>query len=223
MKLVYPGIETHIILEQGKPTFLILENAKLFREVVQDIFNQVNGIEGKAVLSDEDEIIPLNKQIDLILDLFSLNCNSHKMLSKLQGELAQVAVGEELYKDTSDLLSKLQMYAGTLADNAKYPLKFNEEMGIVELVKLLNFKFDLQDESILEKIVSYMIVSKEYLKIDTFVFINLQSVITSAELKELFKQIAYEKITILLIESVSRDKIMDEYRIIIDNDLCEIN
>jgi CRISPR-associated protein Csn2 len=223
MKLVYPGIETHIILEQGKPTFLILENAKLFREVVQDIFNQVNGIEGKAVLSDEDEIIPLNKQIDLILDLFSLNCNSHKMLSKLQGELAQVAVGEELYKDTSDLLSKLQMYAGTLADNAKYPLKFNEEMGIVELVKLLNFKFDLQDESILEKIVSYMIVSKEYLKIDTFVFINLQSVITSAELKELFKQIAYEKITILLIESVSRDKIMDECRIIIDNDLCEIN
>lgn len=223
MKLVYPGIETHIILEKGKPTFLILENAKLFREVVQDIFNQVNGIEGKAVLSDEDEIIPLNKQIDLILDLFSLNCNSHKMLSKLQGELAQVAVGEELYKDTSDILSKLQMYAGTLADNAKYPLKFNEEMGIVELVKLLNFKFDLQDESILEKIVSYMIVSKEYLKIDTFVFINLQSVITSAELKELFKQIAYEKITILLIESVSRDKIMDEYRIIIDNDLCEIN
>ena len=131
MKLVYPGIETHIILEQGKPTFLILENAKLFREVVQDIFNQVNGIEGKAVLSDEDEIIPLNKQIDLILDLFSLNCNSHKMLSKLQGELAQVAVGEELYKDTSDILSKLQMYAGTLADNAKYPLKFNEEIGIV--------------------------------------------------------------------------------------------
>lgn len=223
MKLVYPGIETHIILEQGKPTFLILENAKLFREVVQDIFNQVNGIEGKAVLSDEDEIIPLNKQIDLILDLFSLNCNSHKMLSKLQGELAQVAVGEELYKDTSDILSKLQMYAGALADNAKYPLKFNEEMGIVELVKMLNFKFDLQEESILEKVVSYMIVSKEYLKIDTFVFINLQSVITSAELKELFKQIAYEKITILLIESVSRDKIMDEYRIIIDNDLCEIN
>lgn len=223
MKLVYPGIETHIILEQGKPTFLILENAKLFREVVQDIFNQVNGIEGKAVLSDEDEIIPLNKQIDLILDLFSLNCNSHKMLSKLQGELAQIAVGEELYKDTSDILSKLQMYAGALADNAKYPLKFNEEMGIVELVKMLNFKFDLQEESILEKVVSYMIVSKEYLKIDTFVFINLQSVITSAELKELFKQIAYEKITILLIESVSRDKIMDEYRIIIDNDLCEIN
>jgi len=223
MKLVYPGIETHIILEQGKPTFLILENAKLFREVVQDIFNQVNGIEGKAVLSDEDEIIPLNKQIDLILDLFSLNCNSHKMLSKLQGELAQVAVGEELYKDTSDILSKLQMYAGTLADNAKYPLKFNEEMGIVELVKLLNFKFDLQDESILEKIVSYMVVSKEYLKIDTFIFINLQSVITSEELKELFKQIAYEKITILLIESFSRDKIMDENRIVIDNDLCETN
>ena len=223
MKLVYPGIETHIILEQGKPTFIIIENQKLFREVVQDIFNQLNGIEGKSVLSDDDAIVPLNKKIDLILDLFALNCNSHKMLSKLQSELAQIAVGEELYKETSDILSKLQMYAGMLADNAKYPLNFNEELGIEELVKALNFKFDLQDESILEKIVSYMIVSKEYLKIDTFVFINLQSVITSTELKELFKQIAYEKITMLLIESFCRDKITDEYRIVIDNDLCETN
>ena len=54
------------------------------------------------------------------------------------------------------------------------------------------------------------------------VFINLSSVLNSEEINEIIKQLNYQQINILMIESQDKYQLNKTKKIIIDKDLCEI-
>ena len=77
-------------------------------------------------------------------------------------------------------------------------------------------------ESFLEKIVQYLRILSALCRVRVVFFLQLKAFLKEEELRELYKEAAYCKIQLVLIESVMRDKIEMEDICIIDRDMCII-
>ena len=58
MKFVFPEIDFIFDTECDKINTLIIENPVLFRSLLQDITDQLSGLDGKAVLSENSKLFP---------------------------------------------------------------------------------------------------------------------------------------------------------------------
>ena len=67
-----------------------------------------------------------------------------------------------------------------------------------------------------------MRASAQILRKRLFVFVNLKSFLSQGELSKLYEFAFYEKLNLLLIEGISRDKLDGERIVIIDDQLCHI-
>ena len=66
MKFVYSGIDTVFSIEETYANELVIENKRLFREVVEDLSAQVSGFSGKALLSIDNVSVDTQKHIEVI-------------------------------------------------------------------------------------------------------------------------------------------------------------
>ena len=94
MKLVHPDMQMQIILKEGIVHEWILESPALFSRFVGELVVQADGGEGRFVLSEDMEETKLSKVAEVIVNPFSVDINSRKMLSKLYGELEKTACGD---------------------------------------------------------------------------------------------------------------------------------
>ena len=60
------------------------------------------------------------------------------------------------------------------------------------------------------------------LRIKLFVFVNLRSYLTDAQMKALIQEITYQEVQVLFIENQERACLEGGMRYIIDKDRCEI-
>lgn len=73
-----------------------------------------------------------------------------------------------------------------------------------------------------ERILAYMDLSREYEGKKLFVFVNLRSVVPYATLQLMMDTAITREYRVLLIDNMDYKKLSCESRIIIDNDLCVI-
>ena len=69
MKLVYPEIDFVFETDIEKVNTIVIENPTLFYNLLVDINNQLNGDDGKTVLSIDDKIVDIKNKL-CILDHF---------------------------------------------------------------------------------------------------------------------------------------------------------
>ena len=223
MKLVHPLLEKPILFEENMANILVVENQKVFAEMVWELFNQTNGGEGQFILSSELKQLELNKRMDLVIDLFSLDFNQKKILNKLFSQLKEIATGGEYYEDSMCLIGEITTYLERIMQSIQYPLGYNSEFDISTIFKLVDVKIDITYETLLEKIIDYITLIQEFLGINLFVFVNLKCFLSFEELEQLYLSIAYKKCNILLLEnSINEKRLEQEIIRIIDSDLCEI-
>ena len=223
MKLVHPSMEKHIELEENIVNVLVLEAPELFKVLTQELYSQCNGGEGSFVLSQAHNELEIAKFADITFNVFALDCNSRKIANKLYENLRKIAYDEEMYLSTQEITSKALGYLEKLAEYADYSLVHKEEIDIVDFLKIFDIEIDAFADSVLEKIVAYMEVMRNFLKIELFIFINIKSYLTEKELQELYKQAAYMKARLLLIEATTKEWVLEEEMVtVIDKDLCEI-
>jgi len=88
-------------------------------------------------------------------------------------------------------------------------------------------KVHFEEEGIdfFEKLLDYMRLEKEILKVKLFVLVNIKGFLSVDQLYFLYQQSCYEKIQLLMIENHLNDKkrIGGENLIIIDDDGCVIS
>lgn len=224
MKLVHPYIERQLIFEEDKINVMVIENQKLFSELVEELMGAINGGDGKFVISEEMNIINLSKVGELCIDIFSCDINSKKAITKLYELLREKSVDEDMHLQTSQILNSLLSYAEDLIfEFGEYELSYNLDVDITTIFKALEVKFDLFNKSYLEKLLDYVYINSEFLSKKLFIFVNLKSFLLEEELEEFYKMMFYKKINILLLEGVEREYKFDceEYHII-DKDLCQV-
>lgn len=209
-------------LDPGMPLCLCFESPVVYREVVNDIIKQIGGGTGEIIFSEKGKEIQIHKTADLIIDPFSITNNEKKLINSLYQEIDKIAA-EELYEDTSRINTMIIGYLDSMIEQIPYPVQYEIELDVASLLKLYKVRFDDSEENLISRLLSYCKLAHRVLRTDRFFFINLKLLMTEAELKEFYRELAYEHLLLLDIEGPYIYHLEGEHCIIIDRDECIID
>lgn len=222
MKLVHINLNEGILVDAINCTEWVIESPEYFSEYVMELAGQVEGKEGRFVLSDNEKEVDISKNVELIFNIFALDINERKLISKLYMELEKLTADERFYVKTQEMKQYLQEYLLQLEQETDYILDLADEIDFASLFKAFGIKYEVLEENFLERLVRYMRIVERLLKKKLFVFVNLRSYLSNQQIDELIKEATYQEIQLLLIETCARDCIEGVTRYIIDKDGCEI-
>ena len=224
MKLVHPSWNHQIVLDEGSSMILSFENSHTFRNHIKELKSQLEGEDGRFVLSEKGEEIPLKDNVILIPSVFSLDLDDKRINSRLQSMLKAEVVSEDLYLKSQEILSMIEKYAEDVTDSFPYRIRYAEP-DPVSLVKFLGFEaeYDYTDE--LDKILEYMNLIHSFCNISAFFIIGMTLFFSVDEIRMLVDNCKSLKHSVVFLEGVVSEEILKESGIksvIIDADECEI-
>lgn len=221
MKLVYESMGHILKFGEGYVSELIVENKKLFFEMVNDALAQVDGAKGGFVLSINDQPVEFSKNADVTVQLAPFKLNKKSLLTKLYSALEERSTVAELYAKTAELLCSLEAFIYELAEELPFEVEC-KKVAIGPVIRALSPEFEEEDKSALEKIFDYMELVRELDRDRIFIMVNMRTYFSDSEMEQFTKSAVLHDFNVLLLESVSFPPIANTKRYIIDEDLCEI-
>ena len=219
MKLANSKFFETLEFECGSQT-LVVENVELLRTIILQLKFQINNKIGDFILSDNDEILDISKNILLITDVFEISGLSKQLKNKLQQYVESSYDNDDLYQD---VYQKLIEFGNDLINSVPYPLCFSQSLTKIDIIKMLDIQLEHNYSSLLEEVIDYIDIFSQIIKTKLFVFISLRSFLTDEEFNNFMKIMDYKGIRVLLIERyLSLDNGMNNNVHIIDKDLCVI-
>lgn len=222
MKFVYPEIDKVFKIVNDYVNTLVIENQGLFCRIIEDLQNQINGIDGKSVLSVDDKILPINKNMEIFSQFIPFDINRKNLVTKICSAIENKAVSEELYYETSEIINGIEKYLIKLSFEIDCNLNF-EKLGIASLVKASGLEIADDYDSLGEKIVDLMELIEKFDRKKLFVIINLRSYLSDEETARFIDTVLRHRLSVFMIESNDRPLLPRESRFIVDENLCEIS
>ena len=220
MILCHPHIETAIDFTIHKVNTLVIENPKFFRSIILGLHDQLSGLSGDFVLSENGKELNLGALTEIIDNCIFLSMNSKALLGKIASAMEQLAYSEDFYLETSNMLHHVEQYINDLSFRLDCDVQCSHQ-AIAGLLKASGLIIREEYESHLEKIVDYMELARGFNGRNLFIFINMRTFFSNNEIGEFFATILSHNYNVLLVDGVSTNILKDEKRITIDADLCE--
>lgn len=221
MKLVYHDISELLEIDKGEVYNLVVENPKFFYEIVRDLKVQIEGFDGKWILSENDNLLSLKNKCDLVIDFIDFKANKKSLTNKVLHLLNEFALDNKYIDETTKLLSKIERYIYCLSENLDVDV-ICDAITIQQITKAVGISVVLDGESLVEQIYSYMKVVREVLGEKLFIFINLKAFVPKNELEWFCKTVKVHDYSVLFFDNKIYDLNIGGKQLIIDNDLCEI-
>lgn len=220
MKLVYKNVGHILRFEGGYVNELIIENKKLFFDVVNSTIVQADGLHGDWVLSIKDTPVEFSKHTDVTLQFAPFQLNRKSLITKLCAELEKNAVKAESYMKTNELLCELEAYVHTLAEELSFDIDC-KKLAIGQIIRALAPEVDESDKSPMERIFSYMETVRELDRDRLFIMINMRSYFGDTDMNSFVQSVCLHDFKVLLLESTSSSPLIGCKRYTVDEDLCE--
>lgn len=222
MKLVHPDWEKQIEWRGDTIPVLVIENPRYHFQLLETLHQQADGADGPFVLSDKGREYDLAKCVELVLSPWDMAYTGKKLTAAFWARIKGDAQ-EEIYGDKwREAVSALLRYADELSIHSVLPLIFDLEAEPVSLLKAIRLRLDPENETLAERILSYMDICTELLHTRCFVFSQIHSFLSRREREELYRNVLMKEYHMLLIEGHEYDMLEIEERFIIDADLCQI-
>ena len=87
MRMNIPYIGLDVLIQEGTVSSISIESQKVYRTVVEDLWNQKAGKEGEIVLSEKDSVINIQNNAVCIFNALDIDANDRRIISKLYKEL----------------------------------------------------------------------------------------------------------------------------------------
>ena len=222
MKLAHPELDTVISIDAapGKVAALVIENRRFFRELLSDIAGQIDGHDGKSVLSENDVPLAFHRCAELICDMIGFSINRKSLLSKVLDALEKDAMGEDHYLESMELLQRVEQYVFTLTKDFTADIVCGK-LNMNAILKGVGISVNDEYDDPLERFLDYMELVREFVGEKLFVFVNLRSFFTKEELVPFLETAVAHEYRLLLIDASAADVLPMENRLTIDADLCE--
>ena len=220
MKLVYGDIGHIISFDNGCVNELVIENKKLFLEMVNSALVQADGGRGDFLLSISDKPVEFSRYADVTVQFAPFQINRKTLLTKLYSALEQKALLTENYKATVELLGGLEQYILRLSEDLPFEVDC-QKLSIGPIIKAISPEIDEADKTPLEKIFAYMELVRELDRDRLFVMVNMRSYFTDEDMQTFVESVSLHGFGVLLLESSAQSKLKYTQRYIIDEDLCE--
>lgn len=220
MKLVNSKYNLSMEWEENKSTTLIVENKDNVLNIINNLINQLSGQEGDFVLSDEVKV-KWEKQVDFVLEPFTINFNNKKIISKMYEQMFDVSKDE--IEDYNSINNVIINAIDKVTQRVEYNnIVYNLDFDWKNIYKLYDVKIGEDYDNLSEKIEEYIKIIADVLHIKLVIFLNLKEYLSKIELENIQQICFYKKINLLLLESEEREKIENEKTFIIDKDRCLI-
>lgn len=221
MKFVYPEIGKVFETDGSFINTLVIENQGLFCRLIEDVQSQVNGFEGRSVLSEDNKILPINKNLEVLSQFVPFEINRKNLISKICSAIETKAISDEYYGRTCELLNEIERYLMDITFDFSCDLNF-EKINASALIKAAGVEVADDYESLGEKILDLMELVTEFDRRKFYVIINLRSYLSDEETALFMETALQHRFSILMIESGERPLLPQECRFLVDKDLCEI-
>lgn len=221
MKIIVPHVDYVFDCAGEKMCSIIIENQKLLYFVINDIQEQIQGEDGKTVLSEDNQVLPVSKCAELITQFTPFEMNHKNLISKVVSKMQKVAVDEQHYLKTQQMLSEWERYLMEISIDLVGNFNFSKTLTDT-LIKSAGVEFDDTYESLAEKIIDYFELVQEYDRRKLFIVVNLRSYLSDEEMNIFIRDVLARNIQVLLLESSERALLSNEKRYIVDADLCVI-
>ena len=151
MKLVHSELSGVILDEQEMLSELVIESPEVFREYIQELHAQCEKHQaGRFVLSEGEKELDFVRKVELILNPFALEINGRKTVNRLYENLTELAKSEYMYKQTAEMMGKLQEYLLELEQYIDDTLEFDQMIEMSALLKAVGMKYEESAENLSE-------------------------------------------------------------------------
>ncbi len=221
MNLVNAEYGINIELSEEYINELIIENPDAFTSILTQLFQGCAGKDCEWILSEDEKILRLEKVCELVNNPLKIDFNNKKIQGRLYSEMQDVC--NEYHSEKNEINYIITAHLEKVISGLPYEyVSYDMEFDWLTLFKLYNVRITVENSTLLETIIEYIKVLSFLCQIKVLVFLNLRSYLNAEAIAELQKMAAYYKISMLLIESSEREKIINSYVIIIDKDNCLI-
>ena len=224
MKIINNNWQRQIVLEDNLIHTIVFENKKYYRESILELIRQHKGYEGNFILSNNNKEVSFDKNSYFISDLFNIDINNKKIITKVYGELLRNALDN--IAEYNKIISYIREYFETLVFNNNLDLEYNDEIEANSLLKLGDFKIQIGESNYLEKLIKFLKVLVELCNIKVIFIVGLYRVFSVEEVGKIYKEVCLNKINIINIESeyqnIKKSDCYNELVYIFDQDNCEI-
>ena len=224
MKIINKNWQRKIEIEENTIYTLVFENKKYYRENIKELISQHKGNEGNYIYSNDNKEISFEKSSYIITDIFNIEINSKKILTKIYNSLLKQIIDDTV--EYNELTTHIRAYFEKLIFNSPFEVEQGEEIDINSFLKLGDFRIHIEEDDILEKFIKFLKVLIKLCGINIIFIVGLHNVFTDEEIKEIYKEVCVNKINIINIEYRQFDNLSDENYIekvyIFDKENCEI-
>lgn len=221
MKLVYPSLQTPIILSNEYISSLVVEEPGFFYELIRDLRCQLDGGEGRAVLSINDKPVEFGRNLELIVDYIDFEINQKQLLTKVLSALEKIGKSEDYAEKSQMLIAEIEKYIFDLSFGFDIELEC-DKISIAQILKAAGIRIISDYDKLTETLYSYMQLVREFDSEKVFVFVNLRSFVNIEELQLFADTVLAHGYRVLLIDNFGYPSLSAEKRLIVDKDLCEI-
>lgn len=222
MRLVHNELHLDLEFKDNSVHIIVIEKPAIIASVLSTLYLQVNGGDGDFILSQNDKLLSISKNVIFNMEPISISLNDKKVMTKLHQEINH-EIEEKYIEEKLELTSKLVGFLDVAVSQVPYIIEYDINLDIIGLLKLQNVKLEQMDQSIVEKLIGYIKILCELCGYKIFVFVNLKMYLTEMELKYLYESVFYSKVNLILIENVDRGIKENEVGYIIDKDGCVIS
>ena len=220
MRIASSMFTTQFEISDGEIFSLVMENPRLFRSLLEDIYRQADGDDGITVFSENNVPLSLAKASD-ILDAFTpFNPNTKTMLSGIAAMLDKTANDEAHCMMTNTLLADIENYVNELC----FDMPFRAECGGLSaqaLIKSLKISVADDCETLAESLIQYMTIISSFGKCKIFICVNMLGILDTDELAAFADEVRKKQLRVLLIDAYAPENVSGVRRLTIDKDLCE--
>lgn len=224
MKIINNNWQRQLVLEDNLIHTIVFEKKKYYRENILELIRQHKGYEGSFILSNNNKEVSFDKNSYFISDLFNIDINNKKIISKVYGELLKNVVEDIV--EYNKITSHIREYFEILVFNNNLDLEYNDEIEANSLLKLGDFKIQFEESNYLEKLIKFLKVLVELCNIKVIFIVGLHRVFSVKEIEKIYKEVCLNKINIINIESeqqkIKKSDCYNELVYIFDQDNCEI-
>ena len=220
MKLKINGFTNELEFYNDKVSVLAIKDTKCFTNTIQEINDEIKGIESDEIflLDDKENELKMSNKMYMILDLFNIDYNSKKILGKLYDKISK---NIENSGETKLQNLFIEVRKSIVEEINELPFEFtmSDDIDIINILKLYNLKVDiLSYETILERIEFFIDLNATLNIFNVIIIPNLKMYLSEEELIELYKYSLYNNVKLLLIEKNFTQKLEYEHILVIDED-----
>ncbi|HHX79074.1 MAG TPA: type II-A CRISPR-associated protein Csn2, partial [Acholeplasmataceae bacterium] len=191
MKLASMNLSRQININENTIPIIKIENKRLFRNVILDIYEQIEGKNGELILSDNNKEIKFSKNVEIVNDYININLNDKRILNKLYNVL-KIKTLEE-YDNYSKISEIITEYIQELLYDEELDLVQINNIDPVDIFKSVSINIDDSSKCVIEKFLDYINLSETFMNTKLFVFINFKDFFTDEEIIQIYNRLILNK------------------------------